>query len=78
MISVNNLIEETSSNHNYYLITRDRDLGDKEPYKGIVKNQWMKEFYKVKYISKKKQTFLNFKNIINKNNYDLIYLNSFF
>ena len=35
LISVNNLIEETSSNHNYYLITRDRDLGDKEPYKGI-------------------------------------------
>tara|TARA_B100000575_G_scaffold285302_1_gene280410 strand:+ start:3365 stop:4522 length:1158 start_codon:yes stop_codon:yes gene_type:complete len=79
LISVNNLIEETSSYHNYYLITRDRDLGDIEPYKGIAKNQWIeKEFYKVKYISKKKQTFLNFKNIINKNNYDLIYLNSFF
>lgn len=79
LVSIKNLIEKLSDIYEFNLITRDRDLGDKQFYKNIILDKWLKlQSNKIRYISKKKQSFYEFKKIINEQNYNLIYLNSFF
>lgn len=79
LASIKNLIESFSQTYQFHLITRDRDLGDKKNYDNIVLNKWIKiKNHQIRYVSKNKQTFNEFRKIINQGNYKLIYLNSFF
>ncbi|PSJ40078.1 group 1 glycosyl transferase [Zobellella taiwanensis] len=77
--TMKNLFDKTGSDIDYKLITSDRDFGDVSPYASVTCGAWNKVgnalvFYaqpgKVGYV----QAFRE----LRENNYDLVYLNSFF
>lgn len=77
--TIKNLISQTSDSLSYKVITLDRDLGDKSPYDGVNLNDWneiggSQVFYISPGIKGLRQIF----SIVAKNNYDILYLNSFF
>jgi glycosyltransferase involved in cell wall biosynthesis len=77
--SISNLVNNLSDHFNFKIITSDRDLGDKEAYKGIKVNNWNKlgpaEVY---YISPDRMNLGGLRKIIRHTHYDLMYINSFF
>ena len=77
--SVKNMISSLASEFDFWIITRDRDLGDKRPYPDIKKNQWtMVENSKVYYATPDQLTIRNIVKIIEAVNFDVLYINSFF
>jgi len=63
----------------FNIVTRDRDLNDKNSYLSILINQWISNGRaKIFYASPDALTFRNIKNIIKETPHDAIYLNSFF
>lgn len=63
----------------FLIITRDRDLGDSEPFYEIKTNNWqMVGNAIVLYLSSRLLSYKNLKRVIIKSNCDVIYLNSFF
>jgi glycosyltransferase involved in cell wall biosynthesis len=76
--TIANLVATLGEEFNFKIITSDRDLGDKSPYKNIRVNEWnLVEGTEVYYLSQD-ATFNEIKNLILNTEYDLIYLNSFF
>ncbi|EOU1118085.1 glycosyltransferase [Clostridium perfringens] len=77
--SIKNLIDNLYSDFNFYIITADRDIGDKTPYKNVEKDKWtVYENCNIFYSSKYKKSVLELKNIINSINFDLYYFNGFY
>jgi len=77
--SIKNLVDNLSEFFDFYIVTSDRDLGDKKPYENVKINAWNQlDTAKVYYIGKDKINFKNIRNIINTINPKTIYLNSFF
>jgi glycosyltransferase involved in cell wall biosynthesis len=75
--SIQNLIKVSADQNNYSLITRDRDIKDPIPYKGISVNTWIeKTDYKVFYFHRSIKSLIKVYTSIRY--YDVIYLNSFF
>ena len=78
-VSIKNIIETLPEKIETYIITFDRDLGDKTAYMGVIKNKWLDGGnYKIKYVppSLKRivETYLSIKTV----SPDIIYMNSFF
>lgn len=76
--SIANLIKNLSAEFDFYVITSNKDLGDKEPYKNIIADQWVRlDKCQVFYLS---ESFGNVQllNLIRKLSPHIIYLNSFF
>ena len=77
--SMINTVDNLSEYIDFWIITRDRDLGDTEPYIGILKAQWQTvSSAKVYYLSPQTSSFGNLKNLIQSTKHDILYLNSFF
>lgn len=66
------------SNYECYIVTRNHDLGDTEPYKGIKSGWNVLSNVNVLYLSDKKFNIITFKNIISKIKPDVLYLQSLF
>jgi glycosyltransferase involved in cell wall biosynthesis len=77
--SIKNLVDNLSDRIDFCIVAADRDLGDKEPFKNIVLNEWVKVgSVKVFYTDKSKLSWKVIKNLITSLDFDVIYLNSFF
>jgi glycosyltransferase involved in cell wall biosynthesis len=77
--SIANLIEAFHSKYNFYIITSDRDFGDNDAYLHLNFNKWInKDFYKIIYLTKAKQTQQFYKLIIDEIKPDCIYINGVF
>jgi len=77
--SIKNLVDNLSDFFDFYILTSDRDLGDKKPYENVKINAWNRlDTAKVYYIGKDKINFKNIRNIVNSINPETVYLNSFF
>ncbi len=77
--SLSNLVHHLGDEFEFHIVTRDRDMGENCSYHDIVHNSWQKTLgANIFYLSPDKTTINIIKNIIQSNNYDLIYLNSFF
>jgi len=77
--SINNLVNLMHEKYDFYLIANDRDFGDTEPYKGIEKNIWInKSSYNIMYINYNKISYRLLKKLIFRENFNTVYLNSFF
>lgn len=66
-----------SKDYDFFIVAKDRDLGDKNPYPNIELKKW--NVYgksKVRYLAPNELSFSSIKNLINKSNYDFIHLNS--
>ena len=77
--TIKNLLDQTSNEVGYQIVTSDRDLGDTSPYDSIRAGEWNKaNDIPVFYIQPGLTGIKSIAKIINKKNYDVIYLNSFF
>jgi glycosyltransferase involved in cell wall biosynthesis len=65
---------------NIYIITRDRDLDDADPYPGLPVDSWtvFQEGTKIMYLTPASVTYSNIRRLISEVNADSIYLNSMF
>ena len=77
--SVYNIVEGLKNEVDFWVVTRDTDLGELESYRDIQSDVWTDGAgYHVCYLSKKKQGLKRFLNIIKETDWDVIYLNSLF
>lgn len=77
--SMINTVENLSDYINFWIVTRDRDLGDTKPYSSIKKDQWQTVgSAQVYYLSPQTSSFKNLKKLILTTKHDILYLNSFF
>jgi glycosyltransferase involved in cell wall biosynthesis len=78
-VSVSRIIGCLNQDLNFSVFTRDRDLGDQEPYKNIESNKWTKEEdMQLFYASPKNLNTLGLWRVIRNSKPDVIYLNSYF
>ncbi len=74
-----NMVEQLSDEFEFWIVTRDRDLGDEVPYENVKLNQWVAySKAKVFYASPKNLNIFYFARLINQTPCDVLYLNSFF
>lgn len=77
--TIANMVEHLSNDFEFWIVTRDRDLGDEFSYPNVAVNGWNDVGNaKVFYISPDRQTLRGMTGIINTVLYDVLYLNSFF
>jgi glycosyltransferase involved in cell wall biosynthesis len=77
--SIKNIVEVLGDEINFSIVTLDRDIGDKHPYRNVVPNQWtMVGKARIIYLPPESVTLSKLKNIMRDNDYDTIYLNSVF
>lgn len=77
--SLTNLIEGIKDYVEFYILTEDRDIGDKEPYRNVPLECWTeygsaKVFYSRKYI----QSIFCLKEIVHSIDFDAYYFNGFY
>lgn len=77
--TIKNLIDQTSDLFSYKMVTLDRDLGENKAYSNIKLNSWNRVGNsQVYYIQMGLKGFIQILKILTNENYDIIYLNSFF
>lgn len=77
--SLDNMVAYLNDEVEFYIVTRDRDEGDEEPYPNININEWNKrEQEHVYYQSEKDFSIFSLKNVINSEKFDGVLLNGFF
>lgn len=78
VISLSNFVAMCSDYFEFYIVTNNHDLNDNTPYPNIHTGWNHVGKAKVLYCTKKQLSYLNIKNIIIKEQPDIVYLNSFF
>lgn len=77
--SVSNLVALLKNQYDIYIISRDRDYKDVNPYPGISTNRWLERTdYSIVYASPRTINSYYFRKFIKQINPDYIYLNSLF
>jgi glycosyltransferase involved in cell wall biosynthesis len=77
--TITGMVERMGEEYEFYIVTRDRDFKDDQPYSNIQINSWNTVGKaKVYYISPDKFTFRNLYRLMAGISYDVLYLNSFF
>ena len=77
--TIKNLIDQLGDELSFKLITSDRDLGDTSPYSSVDYNAWNEVgIAEVFYVQPGPNGYRQMSRIITRQNYDVIYLNSFF
>lgn len=77
--TIANMVEAIGDRYRFYIVTFDRDFGDLAPYPNIVYKQWMDVGKaKVRYLHRKEISFSTYKDILNSEQFDLLYFQSFF
>ncbi|WP_234736340.1 glycosyltransferase family 4 protein [Tellurirhabdus bombi] len=75
--SIESLIPILNKYYNVFIVTRDRDAGDKEAFKDIKIDEWIKkDNYTILYLSPSSVTISRFYKILCSIKYDFIYTNS--
>lgn len=73
------LVETLGDELDFKIITLDRDLGSRKPYRGIQANDWQRVGKAdVFYLSPEKVNFGSLHQLISDTSHDVLYLNSFF
>jgi glycosyltransferase involved in cell wall biosynthesis len=74
-----NLVEHLSGNFDFWIVTRDCDMGGKAPYATIAQGCWSKVgSASVLYLSPSQLSIKHVARVIRETPHDLLYLNSFF
>lgn len=74
-----NTVENLSDEFDFRIVTRDRDLGDHQPYADVVSDKWQaigKSM--VYYLSPERLNLRVLEELLTSTKYDILYLNSFF
>ncbi len=77
--SLVNTVEHLCDDMEFWIVTRDRDLGDDKPYDDVKINQWQSlGSAMVYYLSPQSSTIKAISKLIFRTKHDVLYLNSFF
>jgi len=77
--SIVNTVDSLCDEYDFWIVTRDRDLGEDQPYPDIKVNQWQRiGSAMVYYIQPPLFTLKEITKLINNTQHDIIFLNSFF
>lgn len=77
--TIANLVHHLSDEFEFWVVTRDRDLGDSEAFCNVTLNVWHQVGKgHVLYVARGSETVLFFKALIKETPHDILYLNSFF
>ena len=77
--SVANMVRALSEDFDFFIVTRNTDLSDDEPYKNIEPNKWLAKYSAhVYYLSADNYSKDKIKTLIGERNYDAMYLNSLY
>jgi glycosyltransferase involved in cell wall biosynthesis len=77
--TIANMVEHLGDEFDFWIVTRDRDLGDTSPYAGIKPNDWQSvNGAMVCYLPPESCTVNNMARLISTTQHDVLYLNSFF
>lgn len=77
--TIANMVDHLGDEFEFWIVTRDRDLGDALPYPGIQPNQWQRVGgAMVYYLSPENCNVRGMASLITNTPYDLLYFNSFF
>jgi glycosyltransferase involved in cell wall biosynthesis len=77
--SIVNLVRNLGEDYDFYIVTSNIDLGETEPYTGIVFNSWIQNGkHQVIYLDQKNQNFQIYRELLSEREYDCIYFNSMF
>lgn len=77
--SVSNLITQLGSELSISVVASDRDFGDGTPLLGIETGKWIeKENYRIVYLKPNQQTYKYYRELLNEQVYNYVYLNSLF
>ncbi len=77
--AISNLVEALADDFAFHIVTRDRDLGDDEPYPGVEADEWTDVgSAKVRYVARENMSFMSMLELLQTHPYHAIYLNSFF
>ncbi len=79
IVSCYSLIKRLHVFYDFDVFTSDRDMGDTAPYNSVKLNEWVNhpDGFRIFYASSQ-STQSKFKEVLNENSYDIVYLNSFF
>ncbi|MCH9664767.1 MAG: glycosyltransferase [Gammaproteobacteria bacterium] len=76
--SIANMIQHLENEFHFFVLTRDRDLGEAEPYSGIEPGKWiLNSQQSVYYIAPRERTLTGIRNLIFDLQPDILYFNSF-
>lgn len=77
--TLSNMVKMLGNEIDFYIVTRDRDLGDEKAFPNVEVNKWVKvNNANVIYFSDDQLNFRNLLKIVRSDNWSYIYLNSFF
>ena len=77
--TLTNMVECLQEKYEFLIVTRDRDLGDKQAYPNIKTNVWVTEdTTSIYYISEERWGIRSMFRLLTNTQYDILYLNSFF
>lgn len=77
--TIANLVDKLGEDFDFYIVTMDRDIGDKKPYDNVTRDAWTQVGKaKVFYVSNGLGGLSRFYSILVKFDFDILYLNSFF
>ena len=77
--SLSNVVEQLGDEFRFKVVTRDHDLGDKEPYKEIAREKWQPVGKAdVFYLSPGKLSLQRWRRLMSGTQHDVLYLNRFF
>lgn len=77
--TIANMVDHLKDDVEFWIVTRDRDLGDSAPYAGVKINEWQViHGAHVYYLSPERCTLRHISEVISKTDHDVLYLNSFY
>ena len=77
--SIANMVVHLGDEYQFLILTRDRDLGDGQPYGDVHPGEWkVADNCKVRYLAPNELSSRSMRQVISETPHDLIYLNSFF
>lgn len=77
--SVLSILNNLSDKYDFFILTSDRDIGDKKPFEKVRRNVWISgNNYKIYYLNRNIFSFINLIIIIKDLKPNIVYLNSFF
>lgn len=77
--SIENLVDHLHREFQFMIVTRDRDLGDDQPYPNIRHCEWqVLKNARVYYLAPSDESLQKIRRVVRETPHDLIYLNSFF
>ena len=79
MRTLSNIVDRLGGEYRFRVVTRDRDLGETEPYQGILADSWSPVGKaEVCYLSPRALSLRRLRTLFRDTEHDAVYLNSFF